>query len=136
MAGSGEPRSWIGRIDCDGRESDEGGSVFLFIETSGYFPELPMSSFQLIVAAGGLLIVAAVLLGYQRRVKNVAVQRSLLTDELMIYLGRIADALERNAPPNKQMIISEIERRIAERGSKVQQMPYATVGKGEFPEKR
>ncbi len=110
--------------------------MYLFIESAAYFPDMPMSSFQLMVAAGGLLIVAAVLLGLRRRTSNVAVQRSLLTDELMIYLGRIADALERNAPPNKQMIITEIERRIAERGSKVQQMPYSTVGRGEFPEKR
>jgi hypothetical protein len=109
--------------------------VFLFIETSGYFPDIPTSSFQLIVAAGALLIAAAVLLGLRPRTRNVAVQRSLLTDELMIYLGRIADALERNAPPNKHLIISEIERRMADRGSKVQQMPYSTVGR-DFPEKR
>ena len=67
--------------------------MFLCIETSGYFPDIPMSSFQLMVAAGALLMVAAVLLGLRRRTSNVAVQRSLLTDELMIYLGRIADAL-------------------------------------------
>jgi hypothetical protein len=109
--------------------------VFLFIETSGYFPDIPMSSFQLIVAAGALLLAATVLLGLRQKTRNVAVQRSLLTDELMIYLGRIADALERNAPPNKQLIISEIERRVAERGSKVQQMPYSTVGR-DFPEER
>ena len=109
--------------------------MFLFIETSGYFPDIPMSSFQLMVAAGSLLIAAALLLGLRRRTSNVAVQRSLLTDELMIYLGRIADALERNAPPNRQLIISEIERRMAERSSKVQQMPYSTVGR-DFPEKR
>jgi hypothetical protein len=109
--------------------------VFLFIENSGYFPDIPMSSFQLIVAAGALLLAATVLLGLRQRTRNVAVQRSLLTDELMIYLGRIADALERNAPPNKQLIISEIERRVAERGSKVQQMPYSTVGR-DFPEER
>jgi hypothetical protein len=109
--------------------------VFLFIETSGYFPDIPTSSFQLIVAAGALLVAAAVLLGLRPRARNVALQRSLLTDELMIYLGRIADALERNAPPNKHLIISEIERRMADRGSKVQQMPYSTVGR-DFPEKR
>ena len=109
--------------------------MFLFIETSAYFPDIPTSSFQLIVAAGALLIAAAVLLGLRPRTRNVAVQPSLLTDELMIYLGRIADALERNAQPNKHLIISEIERRMADRGSKVQQMPYSTVGR-DFPEKR
>jgi hypothetical protein len=32
------------------------------------------------------------------------------------------------------LIMSEIERRMGERGSKVQQMPYSTVGR-DFPEK-
>jgi hypothetical protein len=113
--------------------------VYLFIETPGYLPDVPMSSFQLMVGAGALLIVAALLLSF-RRTKNVTVQRSLLTDEMMIYLGRIADAMERNAPPNKEMIIAEIERRIEARteprmNGKVHEMPYSMFGR-EFPEKK
>jgi hypothetical protein len=112
-------------------------SVYLFIETPGYLPDIPISSFQLMVGAGALLIAAALLLGL-RRTRSVAVQRSLLTDEFMIYLGRIADALERAAPPNKEMIIAEIERRMGERGEmrsngKVHKMPL--LGR-EFPEKK
>ncbi len=113
--------------------------MHLFIETPGYLPDIPMTSFQLMVAAGALLIAAALLLG-RRRTSNVAVHRSLLTDELMIYLGRIADALERTAPPNKEMIIAEIERRMGERGDlrlngKVHKMPVSPLGR-EFPEKK
>lgn len=112
--------------------------MFLLIEPLGYLPDIPMSSFQLIVAAGALLIVAALLLGF-RGTTNVTVQRSLLTDELMIYLGRIADALERNGPPNKEMIIADMERLIAERnakpGTKVHAMPYSMLGR-EYPEKK
>jgi hypothetical protein len=113
--------------------------VSLMMETPGFLPDIPMSSFQLIVAAGVLLIAAALLLGL-RRTSNVAVQRSLLTDELMIYLGRIAEALERNSPPNKETILAEIEWRAEERtdrksGAKVQQMPYSVFGR-EFPEKK
>ena len=109
------------------------------LQTQGYLPDIPMSSFQLIAAAGGLLIAAAALLGL-RRTNTVTVQRSLLTDELMIYLGRIADALERNAPASKQFLISDIERRLAERGDgklngKVQEMPFSLLGR-EFPEKK
>ncbi len=113
--------------------------MFLFMQTPGYLPDIPMSSFQLMVGAGALLIAAALLLGL-RRTRNVTVQRSLLTDELMIYLGRIADALERTAPPNREMIIAEIERRIEERAEpkskeKVHEMPISVFGR-EFPEKK
>jgi hypothetical protein len=115
------------------------GVVFLIMQSAGFPPDLPMSSFQLIVAAGALLLVAAVLLGL-RRTSNVAVQRSLLTDELMIYLGRIAEALERNSLPDKETILEEIERRTAERtdgksGAKIHPMPYSMLGR-EFPEKK
>jgi hypothetical protein len=113
--------------------------LFLMMQTPGFLPDLPMSSFQLLVAAGALLLAAAVLLGL-RRTRNVAVQRSLLTDELMIYLGRIAEALERNSPPDKETILAEIERRTAERtdgksSAKVHPMPYSMLGR-EFPEKK
>jgi hypothetical protein len=112
--------------------------VFLLMQTPGDLPDVPMSSFQLIVAAGALLIVAALLLGL-RRPRNVAVQRSLLTDELMIYLGRIADAMERNSPTDKETILGQIERRIGEEtgnsGTKLHRMPYPMVGR-EFPEKK
>ncbi len=113
--------------------------MFLFIQTPGYLPDIPMSSFQLMAGAGALLIAAALLLGL-RRTRNVTVQRSMLTDEVMIYLGRIADALERAAPPNKEMIIAEIERRIEERGGtrangKVHEMPFSMFGR-EFPDKK
>jgi hypothetical protein len=110
--------------------------VSVIMQTPEYLPEIPMSSFQLMVGAGALLIAAALLLGL-RRTRNVTVQRSLLTDELMIYLGRIADALERNAP---EMAMTGIERRIEERehpklDGKVHEMPFSMLGR-EYPEKK
>jgi len=109
------------------------------MQTPEYLPEIPMSSFQLMVGAGALLIAAALLLGL-RRTRNVQVQRSLLTDELMIYLGRIADALERNALPNQEMVITGNERRSEEReqpklNGKVHEMPFSMLGR-EYPEKK
>lgn len=113
--------------------------MFVTMQTPEYLPEIPMSSFQLMVGAGALLIAAALLLGL-RRTRNVKVQRSLLTDELMIYLGRIADALERNALPNQEMAMTGNERRIEERehpklNGKVHEMPFSMLGR-EYPEKK
>jgi hypothetical protein len=58
----------------------------------------------------------------------------------MIYLGRIADALERNAPLNQEMAMTENERRIEERehpklDGKVHEMPFSMLGR-EYPEKK
>jgi hypothetical protein len=77
-------------------------------------PALPFTSVQMLVAGGALLFVAGLLLGLRRR-NRVALQRSLLTDEMMIYLGRIADAVERHADrPSAQQVAEMIERRIEE----------------------
>src|SRR5258708_22212652 len=49
------------------------------------------------------------------RKQRVSVQRSFFTDELMIYLSRIADAVERQADqPTLHQIADMIDRRIAE----------------------
>jgi hypothetical protein len=80
-------------------------------------PSLTFSSVRLLVAGGGLLFVAGLLIGLRRKTR-VSLQRSLLTDELMIYLSRIADAMERQAErPSPQQIAEMIERRIAEKRS-------------------
>ena len=79
-----------------------------------WFPNLPTTSTQLLVAGGALLFVAGLLMGFGKR-QRVSLHRSLLTDELMIYLSRIADAVERHAErPTAQQIADMIERRIAE----------------------
>ena len=77
-------------------------------------PQFPLTSFQMLAASGGLLFAAGLLLGLRRK-NRVALQRSPLTDELMIYLSRIADAAERQAErPSAQQIAEMIERRIAD----------------------
>lgn len=102
---------------------------------------LPLSSFQMLVAGGGLLFVAGLLIGLRRKTR-VTLQRSLLTDELMIYLSRIADAVERHAErPSGQQIVEMIERRIAEQRSsqgpaaqKAKAVAFSMFGR-EYPEK-
>ncbi len=63
------------------------------------FPGMTLSNitgFQLLVAGGLLLGVAAFLLALSRE-RRVSVKRSVVTDELAVHTGRIADALERIA---------------------------------------
>ena len=79
-----------------------------------WFPNLPVTSAQLFVAGGVLLFVVGLMIGIGRK-QRVAVQRSFFTDELMIYLSRIADAVERQADrPTLPQIADMIDRRIAE----------------------
>ena len=86
----------------------------VWMTVAAWDPWLPLSSLQLLLASGGLLFVAGLLIGWRRK-NRVALQRSALTDELMIYLSRIADAVERHADrPSAQQIAEVIERRIAE----------------------
>ena len=63
------------------------------------FPGLALSNvtaFQLLIAGGLLLGVAAFLLALSRE-RRVAMKRSVVTDELTVHTGRIAEALERIA---------------------------------------
>ena len=116
-----------------------------------WFPSLPITSTQLLVAGGVLLFVVGLMIGIGRK-QRVSVQRSFFTDELMIYLSRIADAVERHADrPSAQQIAEMIERRIAEyqrsteaavaaaaagagAGPKSRAMPFSMFGR-EYPEK-
>ena len=116
-----------------------------------WFPNLPITSAQLLVAGGVLLFVVGLMIGIGRK-QRVSVQRSFFTDELMIYLSRIADAVERQADrPTLPQIADVIDRRIAEHqrnaeananaaaasasaGPKSRAMPFSTFGR-EYPEK-
>lgn len=94
---------------------------------------VPLTSFQLLVAGGALLICAAALLGLRRRTR-VTVERSLLTDELMIYLGRIADALERQRGVSTDEVTVAVMRRMeemadAKANGKVREMPFTMLGR-------
>src|SRR5258708_15409316 len=79
-----------------------------------WFPSLPVTSTQLLLAGGVLLFVVGLMIGIGRK-QRVSVQRSFFTDELMIYLSRIADAVERQADqPTLPQIADMIDRRIAD----------------------
>jgi len=121
----------------------------VWMTVAAWDPQFPLTGWQMMVAGGGLLFVAGLLMGLQRK-NRVALQRTLLTDEVMIYLSRIADAMERQADhPSAQQIAEMIERRIAElpRNSeasaaaagagaapKTRSVPFSMFGR-EYPEK-
>lgn len=67
----------------------------------------PLSSMELLVGGAALLFVAGVLLIFSRR-RRFALDRSWATDEITLYLSRIADALERQAlrPPDRIILDS------------------------------
>lgn len=59
-----------------------------------HFAGYTFTTFQLLIA-GLLFLSAAAILFQLRRGKRISVQRSIVTDELMIHLERIADSLDR-----------------------------------------
>ena len=100
-----------------------------------WFPNLPITSAQLFVAGGVLLFVVGLMIGIGRK-QRVSVQRSFFTDELMIYMSRIADAVERNADrPTLQQIAEMIDRRIAEQ-QRNSEASAAAAGAGAAPKTR
>jgi hypothetical protein len=59
-----------------------------------------VTAFQLLVAGGLLLAVAAFLLALSRE-RRVSMRSSAVTDELAIHMSRIANALENIANPTR-----------------------------------
>jgi hypothetical protein len=102
-----------------------------------WFPNLPITSTQLLLAGGVLLFVVGLMIGIGRK-QRVSVQRSFFTDELMIYLSRIADAAERQADlPTLPQIADMIDRRIAEHQRNLEAMATAAAaGAGAAPKAR
>jgi hypothetical protein len=103
------------------------------MEGQNWMMSIPVTSFQLLVAGGALLILAAVLLAVRRHTR-VTLDRSMLTDELMIYLGRIADALEHQRTPTTDDVTVAVLRRMEEMGNakangKVREMPFSMLGR-------
>ena len=99
----------------------------------------PASSYQLILAAGALLVVAAALLWFNRRTR-ITLESSAVSEELMAYLARIADAVERPAPqlpqvPNVDDITREVLLRLEQianskqTNGKVRPMPQSMFGR-------
>ena len=74
-------------------------------------PDVPISSFWLLMLGAGLLLIAGVML-LLRKTGRVALERSLLTDEVAIYLSRIADAVERQARvPTVEEVVEMAQKR-------------------------
>ena len=102
-----------------------------------WFPNLPITSTEVFVVGGTLLFVAGLMIGLGRNKQRVALQRSLMTDEMLIYFSRIADAVERQADrPTVQQIAEMIERRIAEYQRATEAAAAASAGAGAAPKSR
>jgi hypothetical protein len=96
-------------------------------EMPSWVMSVPLSSFQLLVAGAVLLICAAVLLMLRRKTR-VQVESSVVTEELMVYLGRIANALEGPRGPSSDEITNGVLLRLqeianAKPNGKVREMP-------------
>jgi hypothetical protein len=69
--------------------------------------DFTFSSGDLVFAAAILLALAALLLVFSGR-RKIALQESLVTEELLILLSRIADALEIQAARTPEKLISDL----------------------------
>jgi hypothetical protein len=84
--------------------------MFSFVE----WGDMPLSSFQMLVVGGGLLIFVAILLMVRPK-SRVEVESSIVTEELMAYLARIANALENpREQTTKEELTAEVLRRLQE----------------------
>jgi len=107
--------------------------VLGMVDAKGWLADMPMTSEQLLVIGGGLLIVAALLLGFRRKTR-IVLGSSVVTEELMIYLGRIANVLERPRGASAEQITVEVLRRLeelanAEPNGKVREIPNSMLGR-------
>jgi hypothetical protein len=75
--------------------------------------EVPLTSFQMLALGGGLLLCAALLLMVKRK-SRVEVESSVVTEELMAYLARIANALEGLQVPSSEAITKDVLLRLQE----------------------
>jgi hypothetical protein len=75
-------------------------------DTISWF-DYPFSSGDLILAAAILLVLAAFLLIFSSR-RKIALQHSEVTEEMMIYLARIAEALEVQSARTPERLLGEI----------------------------
>jgi hypothetical protein len=69
--------------------------------------DFTFSSSDLVFAAGILLVLAALLLIFSSR-RKIALQESLVTEELLILLSRIANALEIQAGRTPEKLIADL----------------------------
>lgn len=76
----------------------------------------PLSSYQLLLIGGVLLILVGLLIGFRRRAR-VAVAGSAVSEELLTCLARIANALEKQQANriSPDEITAEVLRRLEQR---------------------
>ena len=86
-------------------------------DTISWF-DYPFSSGDLILAAAILLVLAALLLVFSSR-RKVALQHSEVTEELVLYLARIADALEIQAARTPERQLAELASAIRQQNNPV-----------------
>lgn len=97
-----------------------------------------VSIFQLLVVSAVLLAAAAFLLFLSRK-NRVVVRRSLVTDELMLHLARIAEALEAQAVQGAARALDPAPQRSVARsepavGAPSHTVPYSMFGREIHPE--
>jgi hypothetical protein len=107
--------------------------LFGTMEIPQWIVNVPMTSYQLLVVGGVLLISAAILLGMRRK-SRVVLERSALTEELMVYLARIANALEGPNAPSSEEVSRQFLQRLQEKmkpngEEKIREMPYSLFGR-------
>jgi hypothetical protein len=107
------------------------------MEMQNWLASLAQNSVQLMLVGGLLLVLAGIMLAVGRK-RSVTLSRSLLTDEVIIYLGRIANALEQpHVTPSTDQVAAEVLRRLEEiaaakgnvASAKVQPMPLSMFGR-------
>ncbi len=69
--------------------------------------DYPFSSGDLLLAAAVLLVLAALLLVFSSG-RKIALRHSEVTEELMIYLARITDALEVQSARTPERLLAEL----------------------------
>lgn len=92
-----------------------------------------ISTGELLIAGAVLLAIAGIMLIFRRR-QRIALHRSLVTDELMLHLSRIADGLDRLAMRPVQTVIAEAPKRVEDLPpqtltEQTRSIPYSMFGR-------
>jgi hypothetical protein len=84
--------------------------------------DFTFSSGDLVFAAAILLALAALLLIFSRR-RKIAIQESLVTEEMLILLARIAEALEVQAGRTPERLIADLVAALKQQNAATLQTP-------------
>ena len=107
------------------------------MEIPKWVQKVPLTNTQMLVAGGALLLFAAMLMVLRRRTRVVVVN-SPLTEEVMLYLARIANAVESYRGPSSDEIAAEFMRRVQEKAGsaenntesgRAQEIPFSMFGR-------